>query len=112
MRNTIDVNLKDDQSDISDFGHKSCRSKSGFRRDCCLQKDKIMTKLTTKNKRKASKIRETSVIGGGGGPRESSLINSHRSGGIDPQNPLMQSQLTNFTNLTSVTNNSKPLKSK
>jgi hypothetical protein len=64
--NTIDINLRDDHSDISDnmHGHRTC-----FRRDCCVQKDKLVQKIKREKSRKASQIRESTIIGGGGGPR-------------------------------------------
>ena len=81
VHNTIDVNLKDDASDnISDITY---RSRSCFKRDCCVQKEKIMNKLQNKNKKKASKVRESSIIGGGGG----AILASDRQ--FDHSNPLL-----------------------
>ena len=74
--NTLD---HDAVSDISDITY---RSKSCFRRDCCVEKDKIMTNLKKKNVKKATKIRQSSVIGGGGGPHNHNTV-SHFGGFIN-----------------------------
>ena len=49
-------NVSDNISDIT------YRSKSGFRRNCCQEKDKIMSDLQKKNKKKASNVRNSLVI--------------------------------------------------
>lgn len=77
VHNTIDVNLKDDVSDnISDITY---RSRSCFKRDCCVQKEKIMNKLKNKNVKKACSIRKScNIIGGGGGPGSTILASDRQ----------------------------------
>lgn len=66
----MDINIRDDNSDISDLTY---RSRSCFKRDCCIEKEKIMNKLDKKKRKQASKVRESSVIGGGGGALTSAM---------------------------------------
>lgn len=103
--NTIDVNMRDDASDISDITN---RSRSCLRK-CCVEKEKIMSKVLRNNCRKASKIRESSVMskGGGGGSGNPGRSSLERQNPFDVSNMnplLMQSQLTSLTNMTMTSN--------
>ena len=69
----MDVNLRDDVSNISDITY---RSKSCIKRGCCVEKDKILNKLKKKNIKKADKIRSSTSLGGGGGAYQNSIMNS------------------------------------
>ena len=48
LHQTMDMNLRDDVSDISDITH---RSRSCFKRECCIEKEKIMSKLGQKKRK-------------------------------------------------------------
>lgn len=51
-------NVPDNVSDITYRGG----SRTCFKRGCCIEKEKIMNKINSKNKRQASKVRQSSIM--------------------------------------------------
>lgn len=103
-----DTMISDNISDIT------YRSKSCLRRGCCQERDKIAKKLESKNKKRASQVRKSSIIearggsgnglGGGGQGRNSSAFaagprcQTHMAMMTSEMPSIMQSQVKNSSN--------------